>query len=149
MTLFPQRVHAFCWTKKETLIKKQGIENGKSQTQFLRDEPVASVYIRIENLKKNFVKFSKTKLELLKQKSGHFLYHSFLPKEIFLTFHLCFIPMYIALNTLSEYRYFYISKSINSYTFLVVFKIVETQSPFSCSKLTIETLQQDVKYVQS
>ena len=47
MTLFPQRVHAFCWTKKETLIKKQGIENGKFHTQFLRDEPFAPVYISL------------------------------------------------------------------------------------------------------
>ena len=33
--------------------------------------------------------------------------------------------MYSALNTLSEYIYFYISKNITSYTFLLVFKIVE------------------------
>ena len=34
--------------------------------------------------------------------------------------------MYKVLNTLSEYTYFYISKNITSYTFLVVFKIVES-----------------------
>ena len=39
---------------------------------------------------------------------------------------LCFITMYIVLNTLSEYTYFYISKNITSYTFLLVFKIVES-----------------------
>ena len=33
--------------------------------------------------------------------------------------------MYILLNTLSEYTYFYISKNITLYTFLLVFKIVE------------------------
>ena len=32
--------------------------------------------------------------------------------------------MYNVLNTLSEYRYFYISKNITSYTFLLVLKIV-------------------------
>ena len=39
---------------------------------------------------------------------------------------LCFISMYNVLNTLSEYIYFYISKNITSYTFLLVFKIVES-----------------------
>ena len=34
--------------------------------------------------------------------------------------------MYSVLNTLSEYTYFYISKSITSYTFLYVFKIVQS-----------------------
>ena len=34
--------------------------------------------------------------------------------------------MYSVLNTLSEYTYFYISKNIISYTFLLVFKIVES-----------------------
>ena len=33
--------------------------------------------------------------------------------------------MYSVLNTLSEYAYFYISKNITSYTFLLVSKIVE------------------------
>ena len=33
--------------------------------------------------------------------------------------------MYSVLNTLSEYTYFYISKNITSYTFLLVFTIVE------------------------
>ena len=33
--------------------------------------------------------------------------------------------MYNALNKLSEYKYFYRSKNITSYTFLLVFKIVE------------------------
>ena len=33
--------------------------------------------------------------------------------------------MYSVLNTLSEYTYFYISKNITSYTFLLVFKIIE------------------------
>ena len=34
--------------------------------------------------------------------------------------------MYGVLNTLSEYTYLYISKNITSYTFLLVFKIVES-----------------------
>ena len=34
--------------------------------------------------------------------------------------------MYSVLNTFSEYRYFYMSKNITSYTFLLVFKIFES-----------------------
>ena len=40
---------------------------------------------------------------------------------------MCFISVYSVLNTLSEYTYFYISKNITSYTFLLVFKIVESR----------------------
>ena len=47
-------------------------------------------------------------MELVKGKRGHFLYRLFCPKEIFWTF--VFYSMYSALNTLSEYIYFYISK---------------------------------------
>ena len=39
-----------------------------------------------------------------------------------------FFNIYV-LNTLSEYTYFYISKHITSYTFLLDFKIVES---FQC-----------------
>ena len=35
--------------------------------------------------------------------------------------------MYSVLNTLSEYTYFYISKDITLYTFLLVFKIIESR----------------------
>ena len=38
---------------------------------------------------------------------------------------MCFFSMYSVLNTLSE-LYFYISKNFNSYTFLLIFKIVES-----------------------
>ena len=34
--------------------------------------------------------------------------------------------MYIVFNTLAKYIYFYISKSITSYSFLLVFKIVKS-----------------------
>ena len=39
------------------------------------------------------------------------------------------MSMYSVLNTLSEYSYFYISKDITSYTFLLVFKIIDN---FQC-----------------
>ena len=45
---------------------------------------------------------------------------------IFSEGNLCFITMQSVLNTLSELTCFYISKSITSYTFLHVFKIVES-----------------------
>ena len=42
--------------------------------------------------------------------------------------HVCFTSMYsvLLLNTLSEYTDFYILKSITLYTFLLVFKILES-----------------------
>ena len=43
--------------------------------------------------------------------------------------------MYSVLDTLSEYTYFYILKNITSYTFLLVFKIVESpQCILECVK---------------
>ena len=39
---------------------------------------------------------------------------------------MCFISVYSVLNTISEYKYFYISKNIPSYTLLLVCKIVES-----------------------
>ena len=70
----------------------------------------------------------------LQKKKGHFLNHLFCSKEIFLTF--VFYLKYIysvlksrlsVLNTLSEYTYLHISKTL--YTPLVVFKIIES---FQC-----------------
>ena len=64
------------------------------------------------------------------------MYHLFCPKEIFLTFTI--FLTYGVLNTCSKYTYFYISKTITLYTFLLVFKIVEslqcTLKPIAFSK---------------
>ena len=60
---------------------------------------------------------------LRKKKEGIFCTVYFDRRNFFL--HLCFISILSVLNTLSEYKYFYISKSISSYTFLLVFKIDE------------------------
>ena len=54
------------------------------------------------------------KLELVKEKRGHFLYCLCYSKEIYLTF-------VFYLNA-----YFYISKNITSYTFLLAFKIIKS-----------------------
>ena len=44
---------------------------------------------------------------------------------IFFFWHLCFISMYSIYDKLSKYIYFHIPKSIISYTFLLVFKMVK------------------------
>ena len=48
--------------------------------------------------------------------------------------------MYSVLNTLSGYRYFYISKNITSYTFLLVFKIVENLQCILKTKMPLTVL---------
>ena len=48
-----------------------------------------------------------------------------LSKEIFF-FNICFISVYSVSNKFSEYTYFYLSKHITLYTFLLVSKIVES-----------------------
>ena len=48
--------------------------------------------------------------------------------------------MYSVLNKLSKYIYFYISKNIASYTFLLVFKIVESLKCILKRKQTISRL---------
>ena len=64
-------------------------------------------------------------LEFTKEKRGHFLYRLFFPKEIF--FNICVLSQYMVYWIhFSKYTYFYILKNITSYTFLFVFKIVES-----------------------
>ena len=69
--------------------------------------------------------------ELAKEKRGHFLYRLFCATKLFLSEkknevkHLRFISMYSELNTLSEYTYFLISKTISPCTILLAFKMVE------------------------
>ena len=53
------------------------------------------------------------------KKEGKFCTVYFVQRELFCD--LCFISMYSALNTLSEYTYFSISKNITSYTFVACF----------------------------
>ena len=79
---------------------------------------------------------------LQKKKKGIFCTIYFVQKNFFDIF--CFISMYVVLNTLSEYTYFYISKSVTLYTLLPIFKIVESlQCIFKSSlfgQLNIEKL---------
>ena len=53
------------------------------------------------------------------RKRGHFFYRLFCPKGRFWRF--VFYLMYIVMNTLSEYTYFYVSKNITSYNFAACF----------------------------
>ena len=50
----------------------------------------------------------------------------FILPEGTLFFNIGFISIYSVLNTLSEFLYFYTPENITSYTFLLVFKIVES-----------------------
>ena len=59
-----------------------------------------------------------------KEKEGIFCTAYFVAGKIFE--HLCLITMYSVLNTISEYTRLYLSENITSYTFLFVFKIVES-----------------------
>ena len=59
-----------------------------------------------------------------KKKKRTFFFPFVCPKKFFE--HFSFILMYNVLNTLSEYTYFYTTKNINSDTFFLVFKVVES-----------------------
>ena len=59
-----------------------------------------------------------------KKNEGVFCTVYFVRSKFFYNF--CFISMYCVLTALSEYTYFFISKNITLYTFLLVFKIVES-----------------------
>ena len=50
-------------------------------------------------------------------------------------FNICFISVYSVLNTLSEYTYFHISKTLLHKFFLLVFKILENPKAYSVSYL--------------
>ena len=73
-----------------------------------------------------------------KKKKGIFcIYHFFFVYRL-----LCFNSMYSVLNTLSEYTYFYISKTLHtSSTFLIVLKIVKSQKCILKNKYTFTSYQ--------
>ena len=54
---------------------------------------------------------------------------------------LCFISMHSVLNLLSEYTYYYISKNITSYTFLIVLKVAESSQWILKNKYTFTSYQ--------
>ena len=72
-----------------------------------------------------------------KKKAIFCIYHFFFVYRL-----LCFISMYNVLNTLSEYTYFYISKTLHtSYTFLIVLKIFKSQKCILKNKYTFTSYQ--------
>ena len=60
---------------------------------------------------------------------------------------LCFISINSVLNTLWEYTHFYISKNITSYTFLIVFKIVESCQCILKNKYTFTSYQKTLFHI--
>ena len=62
----------------------------------------------------------------LNRQAKIFLHITFILSEVNFFKYFCFISMHVVLNKLSEYKYFYISKNITLYTFLLVFKMVES-----------------------
>ena len=87
-----------------------------------------------------YIKFNKNETEskmenpTLKQE-GIFFYRLFCPGGLFQD--LCFISVYSVLSTLSKYTYFYISKSITSYTPAACFQNRQKHSayPYLIEKL--------------
>ena len=94
--------------------KRNGIEIWNSHAQFSRDEPCASILIRIAKLK-----LKQWWVETREIKRRTFLVPLIFSGGNF--FKICFFSLYCALNTLSEYTYFYLSKNITLYTFVACF----------------------------
>ena len=80
----------------------------------------------LQLIKKSQIK-SKTVMNwsLRKKKEDIFCTVYFVRRNLFFK-HLCFISMYSILNTLSEFKYFYISKILLHTLLLLVLKIVES-----------------------
>ena len=95
------KIHAFCWTKIKTLIKTK--RNRKWKIPHTVLERRALCFNPCKN-RKLIVKLWWVRAR--KRKKRAFLYRLFW--------------------ILSEYTYFYISKNITSYTFLLVFKSVKS-----------------------
>ena len=95
------KIHAFCWTKIKTLIKTK--RNRKWKIPHTVLERRALCFNSCKN-RKLIVKLWWVRAR--KRKKRAFLYRLFW--------------------ILSEYTYFYISKNITSYTFLLVFKSVKS-----------------------
>ena len=63
-----------------------------------------------------------------KKKEGFFV--PFILSQGIFFWNLCFVSMYTVLNALSEYKHFYISKNIISYTIFLVVKICRKPSVY-------------------
>ena len=110
-----QRVHAFYWTKIWTLIKTKWNWKWKILHTVLERQTVCFISCKNRRL--------KVKLWWVgargRKKIAFFCTVYSVRREFFKD--LCFISMYSVLNTFSGYTYFYISKNIASYTFVLCF----------------------------
>ena len=110
-----QSVHAFCWTKKWTLIKMKRNRKQKIPHTILERRPLYFSSYKNRKL--------KVKLWLVwdceRKKRAFFVLFIFSEGNFF---NICFISIHSVLNTLSEYTFFYISKNPTSYTLCLFLK---------------------------
>ena len=114
-----ERNYAVLKSKSPCLLLNKNANFNKNETKSVMENGTHS--FRETNLVLQLIEESQIKKENcdeLEKKQGIFCTIYFVRRKFF--GHLCFI---CALDTLSEYTYFYISKNFTSYTFLLVFKI--------------------------
>ena len=110
------------------ILLNKNVNFNKNETESKMENPTHS--FRETNLALQLIQESQIKRKSVmswssqKKKERIFCIVYFVRRNFFL--HLSFVSMYSVLNTLSEYTYLYISKNITSYTFLLLFKIVES-----------------------
>ena len=110
------------------ILLNKNVNFNKNETESKMENPTHS--FRETNLALQLIQESQIKRKSVmswssqKKKESIFCIVYFVRRNFFL--HLSFVSMYSVLNTLSEYTYLYISKNITSYTFLLLFKIVES-----------------------
>ena len=115
-----EQKYAFCILLNRDKNFNNGLENGKSHTQFQRDELVLQLIQELQIKSKTVMSW--------KEKRGHFFPVYFVRRNIF---KIC-VSSQCILNTLSEYTYFCITKNFTSYTFLLLFNLKSSKA-FSVS----------------
>ena len=115
-----ERNHKVLKSQESVLFVEQKFKLNKNKTES-RMENLTHSFIEtnlvLQLIKELQIKSKTVMSWTLQKKRGHLSHHLFCLKENFL--HLCFISMYSVLKTLSEFKYFYKSKNIASYTFLL------------------------------
>ena len=112
-------------SQRPRILLNKNINFNKNERELKIENSTAS--FREMNLVLQFIWESHIKSKTVmswssrKNKEGIFCTDYFVWRKFF--WHLCLILMNSALNTLSEYTYFYITKSTTSCTFFLVFKI--------------------------
>ena len=117
-TFWGQTVHAVCWTRIQTLIK----------TKRNRKWKIPHIIFGRRTFCFSLHKNHRLKVKLWWVKDRKIKRRTFFVSLILSEgncINICVISVYSVLSTLSEYTYFYLSKTITSYTFLLLFKIVK------------------------